>query len=637
MSVYHNLQKATQVIESFSGVEKCTDINDVIELYHTRKFIDKGISLDSWSEEFISKSDGFNKIVVNYFNAIDSDVIVEIYDSVEFDYKESFWNIIEGFGIKGVLTEENIAELCESDKFTLHYILRCAKIVKRYNQSLAKLFKNNENAAEWLLDHYVAQHELGSKDPIIIPSALSLEDKEEIVNRYLDKGADANLNYVQLVINAKDDKNNFALSSKTRWKAQQLEQELVRQIFKPGVGIPMRTTVKMSYEENIAPVSCYSDEEGFLAYQYDAKLIDNLSNSDLMYYFQYAFEYLTKMGFINLISMSSQESAMERLMGLSAKNTYRENIDFKMKDQRAILQMTAMMNVLKHSGRRVEDVIKFFYEEHLKNEYCYPSQRITIPSEDSSYVEKFRSLAPELDAVTKQYNLYSKEGEIVLGLLALEPSIKVTDSNSCIDKKYFVINEENKDLQLMFHLIMGDQSMLCYVDPYKEEHHHSFFSLLKTMKPIDCSKYTPWQLNSLQPLIDKGFVKIGDDSVLQVLDWPKILVLQHLYKYKACPFWYYPEDMKKSVLEMEESGWVTCYNKLLTPEEQNYFSFILNDERYTNAYSIRNHYAHGSNAPADNEDLHKLAYTRLLIIFVLLLLKIDDDLSIKCALEKNRC
>ena len=74
-------------------------------------------------------------------------------------------------------------------------------------------------------------------------------------------------------------------------------------------------------------------------------------------------------------------------------------------------------------------------------------------------------------------------------------------------------------------------------------------------------------------------------------------------------------------------------NKLLTPEEQNYFSFILNNERYTNAYAIRNLYAHGGNPSIDDEKYHEIAYARLLIMFVLLLLKINDDLSIKTAIE----
>lgn len=633
MSSYYNLQKAALVIGSFSEDKVYSDINDVIELYHIRQFVDNGVVLKDWSNDFVAKTDCFNNIVANYFNSISPDKMVDAYAAVVFEYKETFWKIIDGFDLKGILNEENIATVCRGDKFTLRFILRCGKIVRRQNRSLATLLKEHENAAEWLLDHYVARHEQGTKEPIIVPSALTIDEKEEIIDNYLGRGKDTNLNYVQLVINAKDQKDGLIISPKTRLKAHKVEQELVRQYFKPGAGVPMRTTVRMSRQDDIEPFSCHLEEGRFLVCTYDAKSIDELSYSEIVLYFQVVFEYLTTTGFVNLISMSSQEGVMERYLGLSAKHTYRENIDFKVKDQLSVLQMIAMVKTLCETGRRVEDAIKSFYEDFLREQYNYPSQRITIPSVESSYVEKFRALAPEMDSVIKQYNLYSKEGEIDPELLALESSIKVTDSASCVEKKYYVVNDGNTDLQSIFYLLFGDQSMLTIVDPYKDENYPSLFSLLMTMKPIDCSKYEPWQRERLQPLIEKKLVVIGDNSILQVLDWPKILVLQQLYKFRACSFWYYPPEMKESIFDMACAGWVTCCNKLLTPEEQNYFSFILNNERYTNAYAIRNQYIHGCNPTIDDEQYHEVAYARLLIMFVLLLLKINDDLHIKTAIE----
>ena len=629
MSSYYNLQKAAQVIESFFEEKVYTNINEVIELYHIRQFIDNGIVLKEWSKDFVAKTDVFKKIVANYFKSIPPNKLQEIYASVDFEYKETFWKIIDVYDIKGILNKENLTTICRGDKFTLLHILRCDRIMQHHNTTLAALLKEHENAAEWLLDHYVARHEHSTKEPIIVPMALSIKDKEEIIDKYLERGKNTNLNYVQLIINAKDQKDVLIISPKTKLKAHKLEQELVQQYFKPGAGVPMRTTVRMSRQDDIEPFSCHLEEGRFLVCTYDAKLIDKLSYSELIFYFQVVFEYLTTTGFINLISMSSQEGVMERYLGLSAKHTYRENLDFKAKDQLSVLQMIAMVKTLSETGRRVEDAIKSFYEDFLREQYGYPSQRITIPSVDSSYVEKFRALAPEMDSVIKQYNLFSKEGEIDPELLALESSIKVTDSVSFVDKKYFVTNDGNSDLQTVFYLLFGDQSMLTFVDPYKDENFPSLFSLLMTKRPIDCSKYELWQMDRLQPLIEKRLVAIGDHSILQVLDWSKILVLHQLYKFKACSFWYYPREMKESILEMANVGWVSCCNKLLTPEEQNYFSFILNNERYTNAYAIRNLYAHGGNPSIDDEKYHEIAYARLLIMFVLLLLKINDDLSIK--------
>jgi hypothetical protein len=163
MSAYYNLQKAAPVIESFSEDRVYADINEVIELYHILQFVDNGITLKDWNKDFIAKTGCFYKKVANFFTGIDPNDLVAIYNSVEFGYKETFWKVLDVFDIKGILNEENLKTIAEGDLFTLRYILRCGKIVIRHNKTLSKLFKNHENAAEWLLDHYVAKHELTTK------------------------------------------------------------------------------------------------------------------------------------------------------------------------------------------------------------------------------------------------------------------------------------------------------------------------------------------------------------------------------------------------------------------------------------------------------------------------------------------
>ena len=634
MSSYHNLKIAARVIESFSEEKVFADINDVIELFHIRRFIDNDMALTEWSEDFVRRTDSFKMIVARCFRSIQPNGLVEIYNSVAFEYKETFWEIIDAFDINEILEIDNLTKVCSADKYTLRYILRCSKIVRHHSKTIAMLLKMHDDAAEWLLDHYVAEPDRNSSKPIFIPLALTTDDKEEIIDKYLDRGKEVNLNYVRLVNDAKDDRNSLVLSTKTRLKAKRLEHELTQFYFKQRAGIPVQTTVRMSREAGIKTVEY--NLNGGIGFEctYDANLIDTLSYQEIIFYFEKVFLFLNPLGFINLISMRSQEGVMERRLGVAGRNTYRDNIDFKLKDSFAVSQMLAIERTLNDKGRRVEEAIKLFYEDYLKAEYCYPSQRITIPSAESSYVEKIRAFAPEMDAIVKQYNLYTKEGEIDPDLLALESSIKITDSASCMTQKYFVVNDKSADLNAVFNLLFGDQSLLGFVDPYKDENYPSLFSLLKAAKPIDCSKYAVWQMDRLNYLIEKKLIGIGESSLLKVLDWPKIIVLYHLYKYKACSLWHYSACAQKSIKEMTDAGWISSCNKLLTPEEENYFSFILNNERFTNAYAIRNHYAHGSNAPEDDEIKHEVAYARLLIMFVLLLLKIDDDLSINAALKQ---
>ena len=58
-----------------------------------------------------------------------------------------------------------------------------------------------------------------------LPSNLTIEDKEQILINYLQSN-NPNVNYVRLITQIKDDKNNIKLSLKTRLLAERLEKKL---------------------------------------------------------------------------------------------------------------------------------------------------------------------------------------------------------------------------------------------------------------------------------------------------------------------------------------------------------------------------------------------------------------------------
>lgn len=84
---------------------------------------------------------------------------------------------------------------------------------------------------------------------------------------------------------------------------------------------------------------------------------------------------------------------------------------------------------------------------------------------------------------------------------------------------------------------------------------------------------------------------------------------------------------------MVSIGWIEFDAHLLPPAERNYFSYYLNNEKFTNGPAIRNNYAHGT-TPSYFEEKHLHNYLQLLILFVLLLLKISEDLDMKRYLGK---
>ena len=106
-------------------------------------------------------------------------------------------------------------------------------------------------------------------------------------------------------------------------------------------------------------------------------------------------------------------------------------------------------------------------------------------------------------------------------------------------------------------------------------------------------------------------------------------IKQYKGKVAACFSRLRPEELLD---DMVSKGWIGFDNHLLSPAEQDYFSYYLNNEKFTNGPAIRNN-LHGT-TPSYSEEKHKKNCFQLLMLFVLLLLKISEDLDMKRYLGK---
>ncbi|MBE99697.1 hypothetical protein [Flavobacterium coralii] len=101
-------------------------------------------------------------------------------------------------------------------------------------------------------------------------------------------------------------------------------------------------------------------------------------------------------------------------------------------------------------------------------------------------------------------------------------------------------------------------------------------------------------------------------------------MLGDLYKTEALSYWNYAPGYRAAIDEMIADGLVAVENKLFSRQEQQYLNFYLNKKEFTNGLDLRNKYMHGTNSASESTQRHD--YTVLLKIFILVLLKIKDDL-----------
>lgn len=635
MSIPHYLQMAEKVIGEYENGRHPDGVNDHLELFHICKFVENKVYPENWTEARISMIENYHKALAVYFRSLTTETWPLSYSELEFAYKETFFEALDRYSAFACLDEDSIRKAIASNPYELRYILQIKRIVAKLDRTLTNLLKENRNTAEWLLIQFVEDEGLNRKKAIFFPDSLTLEEREQIILDYVNS-QDPNLNYVRLVLVAKNIPGKLRLSPQTRMIATNRERELNNAYFTGNEtnAIPIRYSICLSDDENAQVKWTDEDKDGFPVLNYGTKYMLNTPDVDLLHYYRYVFDMMTPTGCINLVSKDSDSGVMERVMGMKGRFAYLTNMTFNYNQAISIMQTYAMEGKLKGVGRSIEKTIEIFYGEYLPQKFQYPSLPIKLSSSED-WLEKCRMLLIEMDSVAQQYQLYAENNEINKDLLGYTSPVKCTSLKSVVEKKYYVLNEKEGEIRHLFYLFFSDQCMLTYVEPYKEKHYHCFFDLLKNEKEIQYNNYQDYQKTDIDYLISNNYVSKDKNGYIIPVKTIEILLLKQLYQYHACSYWSYETEVRTILDNMAVKGWITIDNFLLTPKERDYYSYYLDNEKFTNGPALRNKYIHGAIGRADDAEKHKNSYFRLLSLFMLLLLKIEDDLIIRDKLKEE--
>ena len=627
MSIPHYFERAEEVVSRYRSGWRASEVNDVIELYNIWLFVENGVSAKTWDDEVIEVIRGFKQDVISYFQCEQSSW-PELYSKIVFEYRHFFWEIVDRFNIKCSLTVDGLRMAFVDRGRELSYVLSRQRLVSKYNRVIAEMLRDNEFAAEWLLSEFVEGREDGNKDRFYFPSSLSLEDREKIISDYLDQD-EPNLNYVRLVLVAKKDAN-LRLSDEVILKAKRVEKILNEKYFDPENAMQVKYAISIE-DDASKPLKWVEYEDGTPILCYSKPIMLNHEGAELLHYCRYGFEFINRPGNIELVARKSESSVLERVMGLKGKFSYEINTAFRYRAAVSLLQMQGLYGTLNADGRSVEGAVKDFYERHLKEEFGYPSTALSLPDPSMDWIAKCRVIAPEIDAIAKRHDHFSRRGSVDEELLQISTdTIRITDVHSCNVVRYYVQNGLPDDLCRLFYLLFGDQSMLAYVEPYKKSHYSSFYELLVEHNgEISYDGYAEYQKRDINYLIDQGYLNVDNDGFIIVAKQVELFLLKYLYDYSCIPAPANKEYLQDYLNDMMAKGWVREDNYLLSPEERNYFEYYMYNSKFTNGPALRNCYVHGSNRSLGNEEAHKRAYFRLLILMILELLKIEDDLKLR--------
>ena len=613
-----------------------TDINDILELFNIKKYIDNELYLRDWTqddiENFIQKSTEYGKVVGQFMSSIDDSNFIDFYEKTLRGYVNSFWELVNNQCAFKRISNTNFNIILSKDPHVIHSILTHKNVVEHFNVELKNFLLTYSQSAEILLSIYEVQDD-SRKYQTFVPKSLSIEDKESIISNYLDS-KDLNYNYIGLIQNARN-RNDFKISDKTRLKAKRLHISETEKFFAEKGG--MKYGVSISFPENSTKVKEGFIDDNFVAnYSYSLDFIKQNNNPySLFQNFKILFEYLDIQNRINLVSKKNQMGVFERIIGVHSQNEYRGGTAFNMLEMTSHIQIVAYNKVLGDLNNSLENILHHVFTSSFQEKYEFvDNARFSIPSA-TSYFEKVRLLAPEFESALKQFKLFVEDGSIDFELLQISSSPSaIKDIPSLNQNKYIYFNEDNKEMVVCSNLFFSEQTLLAFVEPFKEKHYHNFFDLLAN-EQVKFNNYEEHQKPQLNYLIDKGFISKDNNDFIQITKPARVVILKDLYNNEVASFYRYSFDFRQEAQQMKTENIVYFESSLFSKPEQAYFNYFLNKSDFTNGLDLRNSYLHGTQANPDETQKHEYAYFTYLKLLFLTMLKIEDDLAISKA-TKNR-
>ncbi len=631
----HYLQKGERILRA-DVKSNYTDINEVLELYNLKKYIDNDLYLIGWTQDDIAnfklKAIEYGKVIGKFIATIDDTNVVNLYGNTLRNYVHSFWELVNNQSAFKRISKVNFSNILVSEPYIIHEILTHKAIVDYYSTEIKSFLLTFPKSAEILLSIYEVQDDF-RKNQKFIPKNLSIQDKENIIANYLDSN-DTNLNYVGLIQIAKNG-NDFKISDKTRLKAKRLHKSETEKILSKN---SMKYGVSISFPENATKIKDGFVDENLIAH-YSFSLDYIKKNNDfytLFKNFKILFEYVDIQNRINLVSKRSQMGVFERVMGVHSLNEYRTGTAFSLTEMTSQGQIYGYCQILNALNISLESILNFVFTSFFQEIYDFPNNaNFLVPSATNSHFEKVRILAPEFESVLKQFKLFVEDGSIDFELLQISSSPSaIKDIPSLNQDKYIYFNEENKEMVGCSNLFFSDQTLLAYVEPFKEKQYHNFFDLLVN-EQVYFSNYEEHQKPQLNYLIDKGFISIDGSGFIQVTNLERLLIFKDLYDNEVASFYRYPTNFQDEAKRMASEDIILFESSLFSKPEQSYFNYFLNKSEFTNGLDLRNSYLHGTQATHDETQKHEYAYFTYLKLLFLVMLKIEDDLIIS-KVAKNK-
>ncbi|MDR1293685.1 MAG: hypothetical protein LBK59_01810 [Bifidobacteriaceae bacterium] len=625
LSVGWYVARVAQLVEEFAADKALRQVMDIIELHNVQQFLEHDfLPRDHTPEQraaALSRIPEIQSAVARFFFAVDDANCASLISEVDYEYHRDLLDLLDLLGRYKAFERcraETMLPALKETGIHLGEMLGSKRLVAAYDAEIRdELVASPVNG-----EHLVCKHmQNDGRHEVHLPRSLSAADSRDLLERYLDS-AEANPNYVSLVELAPISAET-GVDAKLKLRAKRRNAELTQKFFENNAGFKIRIEVRLSDTQDEPVQVEMRDSDGSASvFTYSSRWLDEtFDNPSILNNFQHLFEFADQHVVLTLPSYQVRLGVLERLIGEAGKTHYETGVGFYAVDRTTFLQTCLYQHYLNGKGKDLENVISWFFEEYLAQEFSALNFSFRPSSPGASYLERVRQLFAEMESAMAQFGLYVENGELDRDLLAITSyPVRYKKVPSMLPGKY-VYPTKNSEITGILHAMFSDQSTLTYINDELTDDNAAGLLRNNHLAQDDFHEY---QIPVVRELVTLGVLEDAGGRV-RIADVEQILVLRGLFETEACSYYHLSDHGRAVVDAMEARGWVERRSSLLTEAEGQYLNYFLNKIEFSNGRELRNKFLHGSQTDEDGEDAHFRAYITALRLMIALLIKVNDD------------
>lgn len=619
------MQRVAELLEQFDPADAPTETMDLLELHNVQQYIEHGLFPSEYTESerasATSRIAGIRSAVARFFSSVDNTNCASLIDGVGYEYHADLLELLGRYKAFERCDPSTMLQALGRAGIQLSELLACKKLVAVYDAEVRDQLLASPTNAEHLIHKHLQKD---VRDEVNLPCSLTQADARDLLEQYIDS-PDANPNFIGLIESAPVRKDT-GIDAKLKLRAKRRNAEITEKLFADNPGIRMRTEVGISGTQD-EPARLELDEsDGVSArFTYSSRWLEETSdNPSILNNFQHLFEFADEQVLLSLPSHPAKLGVFERVMGATGKTHYQLGAEFSAVDTSSLLQTQLYQQYLKSKGRDLEDVISWFFQEYLVEEFHAKHFSFRPSSRGASYLERVRHIFAEMESVLAQFSLWVDNGELDSDLLAITSDpVRYKEVPSLVPGKY-VYPTQSPEISSILNALFSDQSSLAYISG--ELRGKNVVELL-VKNQVAYDEFHEYQRSMIDQLVAFGILE-DTGARVQIANAEQLLIFRSLFITEACSYYHLSEHGRGVVDAMAARGWVGRHTSLLTEAEGKYFNYFLNKVDFTNGPELRNKYLHGSQANGEGENAHFHSYVIALRLMIALVIKLNDDFCI---------